>query len=80
MPIFEFTCKSCGYEFEALVRKNAPKCPSCGKAELEKKFSLPSVKSDSTHAKSMRAAKKRDHTQAVDRVEAQRSYEAHHDD
>ena len=80
MPIYEFTCKSCGNDFEALVRKNEPKCPKCGKADLERKLSLPAVKSESTHDKAMRAAKKRDKTQAVDRVEAQRAYEAHHDD
>ena len=80
MPIFEFTCRKCGHEFEALVRKNSPRCPSCGADELEKKFSLPAVKSDSTRAKSMKAAKKRDQKQAVDRVEAQRAYEASHDD
>ena len=80
MPIYEFTCKSCGNEFEALVRKNTPTCPSCGKAELERKFSLPAVKSESTHAKAMRAARKRDQTQATDRVQAQRAYEKSHDD
>lgn len=80
MPIFEFTCRRCGHAFEALVRKSAPKCPSCGAEDLERQFSLPNVKSDSTHAKAMRAAKRRDHQQATDRVEAQRAYEASHDD
>lgn len=80
VPIYEFTCTSCGHEFEALVRKHAPKCPSCGKAELERMFSLPNVKSESTHAKAMRAARKRDQTQATDRVQAQIAYEKSHDD
>ena len=80
MPIYEFACTSCGHQFEALVRKNTPTCPSCGKAELERMLSLPSVKSESTHAKALRAAKKRDQTQATDSVQAQRAYEKSHDD
>ena len=81
MPIYEYTCKSCGNEFETLVRKNkTPVCASCGSADLERRFSLPAISSETTRAQSMRAAKKRDHRQGVDRVEAQRDYEAHHDD
>ena len=81
MPIYEYRCISCATEFEALVRRGkTPVCPSCGKVELERRFSLPNVKSESTHAQAMKAAKKRDKTQAVDRVEAQRAYEKSHDD
>ena len=81
VPIYEYRCLSCGTEFEALVRKSkAPACRACGKSALERRFSLPTVKSESTHAQAMKAAKKRDRTQAVDRVEAQRAYERSHDD
>jgi len=80
MPIYEFTCKACANEFEALVRKKDPACPRCGSADLERKLSLPAVNSESTRAKSMAAARKRDKSQAIDRVEAQRAYEASHDD
>ena len=81
MPIFEYTCRSCGNEFEKLVRgTQVPSCPKCQSEDLEKLFSLPAVKSETTHDLAMRAAKKRDHRTAVDRVEAQRYYEAHHDD
>ena len=80
MPIYEYTCKSCGHEFEALVRKGkTPVCASCGGAELERLFSLPNVSSETTKAQSMRAAKKRDKKQGTDRVEAQREYERNHD-
>jgi predicted DCC family thiol-disulfide oxidoreductase YuxK len=48
--------------------------------ELERRFSLPSVQSEQTHSLAMKAAKKRDKTQATDRVEAQRAYERNHDD
>ena len=80
MPIYEYDCRQCGAAFETLVRKGkTPACPSCGSLELERRFSLPSVKSESTHALAMRAAKKRDQKTAVDRVEAQRLYEKNHD-
>jgi putative FmdB family regulatory protein len=81
MPIYEYTCQSCSHEFEALVRRGkTPACPSCGKEKLERRFSLPNVSSETTRAQSMRAAKRRDKAQGIDRVEAQREYEKNHDD
>ncbi len=41
MPIYGYTCKSCGREFEALVRSSeTPACPSCGGEKLDQKLSL----------------------------------------
>jgi putative FmdB family regulatory protein len=81
MPIYEYACGGCGHEFEKLVRRDAaPPCPACGAVNVERLFSLPNVSSETTKGKAMRAAKKRDRTQAVDRVEAQRAYERNHDD
>jgi putative FmdB family regulatory protein len=81
VPIYEYRCSSCANEFEALVRGGrAPACPACGKVELERRFSLPNVKSEATHGQAMKAAKQRDKIQATDRVEAQRAYERSHDD
>ncbi|MGF1451549.1 MAG: zinc ribbon domain-containing protein [Opitutales bacterium] len=40
MPLYEYACNECGSSFEALVRgSETPACPSCGTAELTKKFS-----------------------------------------
>lgn len=41
MPIFEYACRTCGKEFEKLVRQSdaAPACPSCQSGELTKKMS-----------------------------------------
>jgi putative FmdB family regulatory protein len=81
MPIFEYSCKACHNQFEKLVRgTSVPSCPECGSEDLEKLLSLPAVKSDATRALAMKAAKRRDKQQGTDRVEAQRYYEAHHDD
>ena len=32
MPIFDFTCRRCGHEFERLILKHSdlPPCPECG--------------------------------------------------
>jgi putative FmdB family regulatory protein len=80
MPIYEYTCKSCGHEFEALVRgANAPVCVQCGKNDLERRFSLPNVSSETTRGQAMRAAKKRDKKQGVERVQEQINYEKNHD-
>jgi len=41
MPIFEYSCRACGHEFETLVRAaEAPSCTGCGSAELDKKLSV----------------------------------------
>jgi putative FmdB family regulatory protein len=82
MPIFEYACKSCGKEFEALVLPTTavPACPACKSAELEKLISRPAIKSDSTHALAMKAAKKRDQKQGSEKAREQREYELHHND
>ncbi|MCG8563680.1 MAG: zinc ribbon domain-containing protein [Desulfobacterales bacterium] len=40
MPIYEYTCKSCGKEFETLVMgSDKPACPGCESLELERLIS-----------------------------------------
>ena len=81
MPIYEYKCQACSREFELLVRPGtALACPSCGADQLERLISLPAIKSESTHAQAMAAAKKRDKVQADEKNRAQREYELHHND
>ena len=41
MPLFEYACKECDHEFEALVRgSEAPECPSCHSTELQRRLSV----------------------------------------
>ena len=41
MPLFEYACRQCEHQFEALVRGNeTPECPSCHSAELERRLSV----------------------------------------
>ena len=81
MPIYEYKCQACSHQFELLVRSGTvPACPSCGADQLDRLISLPAIKSDSTHAQAMSAAKSRDKKQASEQNRAQREYELHHND
>ena len=81
MPIYEYSCRSCGHQFEKLVRSgDTPTCASCGSADLERLFSLPAVKSDETHARALGAAKRRDKAEAKDKAHEQLKYERSHND
>jgi putative FmdB family regulatory protein len=41
MPLFEYACKECDREFEALVRgSETPECPSCHGTDLQRRLSV----------------------------------------
>lgn len=81
MPIFEYACRSCSHQFEALVLKTTVvACPACKARDLERLLSLPVVRSESTKQQVMKSAQQRDKRQATERDHAQRQYEASHDD
>jgi putative FmdB family regulatory protein len=49
MPIYEYRCRACAREFEALVRSgDTPACPACAATDLERLLSLFAVDSDGT--------------------------------
>ena len=44
MPFYEYQCKSCGHELEAMQKvSDSPlkKCPECGKSQLQRLMSAP---------------------------------------
>lgn len=42
MPIYDFLCTKCAYQFESLVRGvDSPVCPECGSVHVKKLVSLP---------------------------------------
>ena len=60
MPLYDFRCRACQHEFEALVRPqdaSAPQCPACKGAELEKL--LPTFAVSSAEKTRAAATKKR---------------------
>ena len=81
MPIFEYSCRQCQAEFELLVRAGTElACPKCGGVELERRLSIPAIKSDSTHRAALAAAKSRDRKLGTEQATAQREYELKHND
>jgi hypothetical protein len=55
-------------------------CPKCKSEDLDRLLSMPAVRSETTTALAMKAAKRRDNRQAFEQDKAQREYEAAHDD
>jgi putative FmdB family regulatory protein len=44
MPFYEYQCKNCGHDLEAMQKVNDPplkKCPHCGKSQLQRLMSAP---------------------------------------
>jgi putative FmdB family regulatory protein len=80
MPIYDFSCRGCGHQFEAFVRTGAPACPECRSEDLERMPSLPSLRSDSTRGQIRRETTARDKKLGAEREHTQRQYEASHDD
>ena len=81
MPIYEYQCKGCGQQFEALVRKSdTPACPACRSTDLERLLSQPALKTESTKAQALKAAQKRDKAQGTERTIEQLKYERSHND
>jgi putative FmdB family regulatory protein len=80
MPLYEYSCRVCAHQFETLVRGcTTPTCPACTSEDLERLFSMPVVRSETTRDIVSRDAKQRDARQASERVHAQREYERNHD-
>jgi len=82
MPIYDYTCGACTHDFEVFLRKQTDNstCPACQSGDVKRLLSNPSVHSEARKARSMRAAKKRDKTQAREAAYTQREYELNHDD
>ena len=79
MPIYDFRCKACGHEFEALVRHNdTPACPACRSGDLERLLSTFAVSSaERTRAAATRARKKAAASAARDNIAMERESEMH---
>jgi putative FmdB family regulatory protein len=53
MPIYEYRCRDCAREFEAIVTPSRPPvCPSCHGHELDKQFSVFAVATKSSSSAS----------------------------
>jgi putative FmdB family regulatory protein len=81
MPLFDFRCRRCSAEFEALVRPpTVPVCPECGGADLERLlsgFSF-SVRSGGLSPAARRAVQKQQSAQRRDQAAFQEEIEKKH--
>jgi len=81
VPLYDFRCRACGAQFEALVRgSSTPACPSCAGTDLERLlsgFSL-SVRSGGLSAAARRAVQKQQNAQRRDQAAFQQEIEKKH--
>jgi putative FmdB family regulatory protein len=81
MPLYDFRCRACSHQFEALVRPSDPSgaaCPACGGHELEQLLSTFAVSSEEKTRAA--ATKKRQKAAAVarrDNIAMERELEKH---
>jgi putative FmdB family regulatory protein len=80
MPLYDYRCKACGAEFEALVRPPAaPACPSCESGDLERLLSGSfSVRSDGLSKAARKAVQKQQASQYRDQAAYQHEIEKKH--
>jgi putative FmdB family regulatory protein len=81
VPLYDFRCRNCRGEFEALVRPNAaPVCPSCGSSDLERlqSGSSFSVRSGGLSPAARRAVQKQQNAQRQDQAAFQQEIEKKH--
>ena len=81
MPLYDFRCRTCSREFEALVRgTDMPACPACEGHDLERLLSTFAVSSEER----TRAAAKTSRHQQIrarrDKLVADEEARQHHDD
>ena len=81
MPLYDFRCRACHEEFEALVRPGStPACPACASVELERLvtgFSF-SVRSGGLSPAARKAVQKQQNAQRRDQAAYQHEIEKKH--
>jgi putative FmdB family regulatory protein len=82
MPLYEFQCRNCQHEFEALVRPqdaNPPACPSCGGRDLERLLSSFAVDTAALRQVAARDSRRRQVAKRKDSYIAEEEYRHKHD-
>ncbi len=61
MPIIEYECCRCGWQFEHLVMHSSPvpQCPSCQYEDLKRIVSIAAVRTESTRRRAVGDARER---------------------
>ncbi len=80
MPLYDFVCKTCRHEFEALVRVNdTPTCPACRGTDLERLLSTFAVDSAERRQAAARDSRRRQIAKRRDSFIAEEEYRQRHD-
>jgi putative FmdB family regulatory protein len=80
MPIYDFRCRGCGHEFEALVRAgDVPACPSCKSGDLERLLSSFAVSYAEKTAAAVKQTRKKQIAARKDEIVAEEEYREKHD-
>ncbi len=81
MPIYDFRCRGCGHEFEALVRPQDPPtiCPACRAHDVERQPSSFAVSSKEKRAAAVRDSRKRQVHANKDKIMADEEYRKKHE-
>ena len=79
MPIYEYECRSCHHQFEAIVRSSdTPGCPSCQSTDLERLISLFAVDSGESRRIARDAARKQHAKTTKEKAHAEYEYDRKH--
>ena len=80
MPLYDFQCRTCGHEFEALVRPgHDADCPSCHGTDLERLLSGFAVASEDRTRAAIKSARKRAIAGRREEIAAEEAYRREHE-
>jgi putative FmdB family regulatory protein len=82
MPIYDFHCRACGHEFEALVRpqdQEATACPSCKSTDLERLLSSFAVSTAEKTRAAVKQSRQRQINANKDKLVADEEYRKEHE-
>jgi len=80
MPLYDFQCRSCGGNFERLVRAgDSIICPSCGSHEVDRLLSTFALSTEERRAAAARQSRKLQIAKNRDKVIAEEEYRQKHD-
>ena len=80
VPLYDYRCKSCDYEFEALVRGgDTPECPTCHSRDLERLLSTFAVDSAERRQATAKDSRRRQIAARRDSFIAEEEYRQKHD-
>jgi putative FmdB family regulatory protein len=78
MPLFDFKCRGCGREFEALVRTGQSATCSCGSSDLEQLLSGFSVSSSTIRRANLDAVRQKGAEARKEKLRSDHSYMEKH--